>query len=74
MNPSIINNKKIPKTSELLKRIDWKELCNLAHPVIFHGDGLQPEKVNHLYKKKTILFNRLERGFWWPKNCRRSVL
>ena len=53
--PSIINNQKIPKTSELLKRIDWKEFCK-PHPVMFHGD-LQPENIIYTKKKKFYLID-----------------
>ncbi|MBR9703241.1 phosphotransferase [Candidatus Woesearchaeota archaeon] len=39
----IINSKKIPKTSELLDKVDWNKLCE-GVPVLFHGD-LQPENI-----------------------------
>ena len=52
---SVINNIKIPKTSELLNKINWR-LLSKPHPVLFHGD-LQPENIIHKKNKKFYLID-----------------
>ena len=52
---SIINNQRVPKTKELLNKINWKEICK-PHPVLFHGD-LQPENIIYTKKKKFCLID-----------------
>ena len=52
---SIINNIKIPKTSELLNKINWKNFST-PHPVLFHGD-LQPENIIYTKNNKFYLID-----------------
>ena len=51
---SIINNIKVPKLSDILSQINWKEICKPV-PIIFHGD-LQPENIV-IKKNKFILLD-----------------
>lgn len=52
---SIINNIKIPKTIDLLKKINWKDMLD-CYPVLFHGD-LQPENIIYSRNKSFFLID-----------------